>query len=394
MIHYARLGRIADRAHKAMKEGDRLIAEHVFTREGFSDLYSILYQRRAPTHESEVTGFDAGPDGFCPGPAALPAAPERQHFRSGSVLARPGLGFLQSRKILMTNSDCTVGVCHLAPGPQDFFVNGDADDLFFVTEGAGTLETMFGLIDVRLHDYVLVPRGVPYRFVTASPLRLFCVEAFRGFGIPREFLNHRGQLRLDAPYNERDFRRPEKLIDTSSKTLPSSLIVCRNRTLSKHVYTEWPYDVLGWDGYVWPFAFNVHDYKPKTSTYHLPPTSHAIFEAKGFVVMNFVPRLVDYGPDAIPCPYPHSSIDCDEVLYYADGDFTSRKGIEKHSISFHPGGIPHGPHPTKYEMSLGLQRTDELAIMVDTFAPLSVTEQGRRMAEADYHFSWNTKEHL
>lgn len=394
MIHYARLGKISDRAHKAMTHEGRLLAEHVFTREGFADLYSILYQRRAPTHECDVREYARDDKGFSPAPPMPLLPPERQHFRTQSFAVHAERDFLQSRRTLLTNADCTVGVCHPGRVQDEFFVNGDADEVFFVSEGFGQLQTMFGVLDFRLHDYVVVPRGVAYRFVFEAPLKMLCVEAFRGFGVPKEFLNHRGQLRLDAPYNERDFRMPTRLLDASREKLSSALVVCRNRSLVVHQYTEWPYDVVGWDGYVWPFALNVHDYKPKTSTYHLPPTSHCVFEAKGLVLMNFVPRIVDYGPDAIPCPYPHSSIDCDEVLYYADGDFTSRKGIEKYSMSFHPGGIPHGPHPEKYEKSLGMTRTDEVAIMVDTFAPLSVTPEGRALADEGYHFSWNTKEHL
>jgi homogentisate 1,2-dioxygenase len=394
MIHYAKLGRIAKRAHQILRDNDHLVAEHVFTREGFADLYSILYQKRAPTHETAIRRAQFA-DGFDPAPHAGVGVPERMHFRSNAIAFSSGRGFFESRKILLQNQDCTVGVVHASEQQQTFFVNGDADEMFFVADGKGSVETMFGVLDYVAHDYVVIPRGVPYRFRFSGKQRFLSVEAFRGFGIPKEFLNHRGQLKLDAPYNERDFRIPDRLFvaDADLQAKPE-IIVCRNRTLSVHTYTEWPYDVIGWDGFVYPFALSVHDYKPKTSTYHLPPTSHCVFEARGFVVMNFVPRIVDYGFEAIPCPYPHSSIDCDEVLYYADGDFTSRKGIEQYSLSFHPAGIPHGPHPERYEQSIGVNRTNELAIMVDTFAPLAVAPQAQSCFDPNYHLSWNTREHL
>ncbi len=391
MIHYARCGQVSRRAHAELHLNGELQAEHVFTREGFDDLYSILYQKRAPTHEVKVSPLRMV-SGFQPSSGGVPQAPLRAHYRTGKLVARQGQDFLGNRMILMQNSDCTVGVCHTETQQEDFFQNGDADEVFFVAEGGGTLETVFGELPYLKHDYVVVPRGVPYRFRFSSPQRLLCVEAFRGFGLPKPFLNHRGQLKLDAPYNERDFRIPTQLL-TDSVVSPN-IVVCRNRTLSQHSYTEWPYHVVGWDGFVYPFALNVHDYKPKTSTYHLPPTSHCVFEAQGFVMMNFVPRLVDYGEGAIPCPYPHSSVDCDEVLYYVEGDFTSRRGIEQHSVSWHPAGVPHGPHPEKYEKSIGVQRTSELAIMVDTFAPLCAREEAEVLRDPDYHYSWNTKEHL
>lgn len=391
MIHYAQCGQIPRRAHQKLEVNGEMHAEHVFTREGFDGLYSILYQKRAPTHEVEILPLELT-EGFIPTNGGSLGSPVRRHFRSGQQAFEPDREFLNCRQILMQNDDCTVGICHALKPQERFFQNGDADEIFFVGEGSGALESIFGTLNFKPHDYVVVPRGVPYRFRMSEPLRLFCVEARRGFRLPPHFQNEFGQLRLDAPYNERDFRRPTELLQESS--LPPEIVVCRNRTLSVHVYTEWPYQVVGWDGFVYPFALNVHDYKPLTSTYHLPPTSHLVFVARGFVMMNFVPRLVDYGEGAIPCPYPHSSVDCDEVIYYAEGDFTSRKGIELYSISLHPAGIPHGPHPGKYEESIGVQRTQELGIMVDTFSPLAVREEAYGLADENYHLSWNTKENI
>ena len=369
-------GKVARQAHVAIPAGT---VEEEYGRSGFFGGYAHAYRLHAPVGWVAIEG-----------PLRPRAFDLRRPLPPGQDDTQRALG----RTLFAENEDVRLHAVRLAATPTFWLRNGDADELFFVAEGEGWLESMFGVLDFRLHDYVVVPRGVPYRFGFRSPPRLFCVEAFRGFGVPKEFINHRGQLRLDAPYNERDFRGPDRLLDVPAGKPSPRIVVCRNRYVTMHTYTEWPYDVVGWDGYVWPFALNLHDYRPKTSTYHLPPTSHCVFEAKGFVVMNFVPRIVDYGADAIPCPYPHSSIDCDEVLYYADGDFTSRKGIEKHSVSFHPAGIPHGPHPEKYERSLGMTRTEEVAIMVDTFAPLAVTRHGEALSDRGYHFSWNTRDHL
>jgi homogentisate 1,2-dioxygenase len=391
MIDYRRLGAVSEKPHTVFEFEGKMVAEHVFTRDGFSDLYSILYQRRAPTHEVEVESYKSSNPHFPHKPLASEVELKRRHIKT--PLHPQGGSFLESRKTLFFNDDCSVGVARPDQSCQEFFINGDSDEMLFVAEGQGVLQTAFGEIDFYEGDYLCVPKGIAYRFVVKNPLYLFCVEGRKDFGVPREFRLPQGQLRLDAPYTHRDFRSPSRLLNLSTGENPA-FVVKRNQKLSLHRYTEFPYQVIGWDGWCYPYAFSVHAYQPKTSSVHLPPTIHTSFAGRGFYIMNFVPRIVDYAKNAIPCPYPHSSVDCDEILFYVKGHFTSRKGIDQYSISFHPGGIPHGPHPEMYEKSVGARETNELAIMVDTFAPLKMAEAAVALEDQGYHYSWNTKEHL
>ena len=391
MIDYRRLGEVSKKPHTVFKVQGEMVAEHVFTREGFGDLYSILYQKRAPTHEAEAGPWSCGNSLF-PSHVASGAVPLlRRHFPTPKIAF--GKNHLAGRVTLLANSECTVGMAKFTEQDDVFFSNGDADELFFVTEGSGTLQTMFGEIDYSPNDYLFLPKGTAYRFLGKGAQSLFVVEGSRKFGIPPSFRQPQGQLKLDAPYGHRDFRSPDRL-STSCYDLNLPIVVKKKGNLTCHKFTDWPYQVVGWDGWVFPFAFAVSAYQPKTSTHHLPPTSHCVFEASGFVIMNFVPRMVDYGEGAIPCPYPHTSVDCDEVLFYVDGNFTSRKAISQHSISFHPCGIPHGPHPEKYEESVGHKFTNELAVMVDTFSPLELTEAALKLDDGSYHYSWNEKKFL
>lgn len=391
MIDYRRLGHVSPKPHTVFEVDGKMVAEHVFTRDGFGDLYSILYQRRAPTHEKKAELYEHVNRFFPARPSQTEVNLKRRHVRTPQMPT--GGNLLQSRATLFCNNDVAVGMAKPDKVSDSFFVNADADELYFVAEGGGVMQSMFGELDYNAGDYVYIPKAVPYRFVYQKAQNFFIVEGSKSFGIPKEFRLPQGQLRLDAPFTHRDFRSPSRLCDfKSTENFP--IIVKRGHVLSVHEYENWPYEVVGWDGWVYPFAFNVLDYQPKTSTVHLPPSIHLSFAAQGFVMMNFVPRMVDYHPQAIPCPYPHSSVDCEEILFYVKGNFTSRAGIEQYSISYHPGGIPHGPHPEKYEASVGARYTDELAIMVDTFAPVYLTEAARQWEDAEYHMSWNTPNHL
>ena len=391
MLDHRSLGQLPRRPHTVFKNDGEMVAEHVFTRDGFSDLYSILYQKRAPTHETSVEMLTP------PNPYLLaePAPPQkllkRRHVQSQNIPF--AAEYLAGRQTLFINDDCSVGVAKFNGPSKDFFSNGDSDELHFVVQGQGVCQTIFGELDYKYGDYIYIPKSVPYRFIPKGGDQVLMVtEGNKGLGIPSEFRLAQGQLKLDAPYGHRDFKSPQRLLDVSGEN--PSITIKRFNALTQHTYTEWPYDVVGWDGWVYPFTFDVKDYRPRTTTLHLPPTSHTIFAGENFVVMNFVPRKVDYAEGAIPCPYPHSSVDCDEVLFYVEGNFTSRKGISSQSLSFHPGGIPHGPHPGKYEASVGDEKTDELAIMVDTIAPLTLTKASLENEDDSYHDSWNTKEHL
>ena len=391
MIDYRKLGVISEKPHTVFEHDGKMVAEHVFTRDGFSDLYSILYQKRAPTHEVKVEALEARNQGFPHDTASGVDLLKRRHLKTPKHPV--GGTLLESRKTLFFNDDCTVGIARPDKQADEFFINGDCDEIFFVAEGSGVVQTIFGEIDFKEGDYLFLPKAVAYRFRFNQALYLFVVEGAKDFGIPREFRLSQGQLRLDAPFTHRDFRSPSRLLNLPDNENPSFIVKKLNR-LSLHEYTEFPYQVIGWDGWCYPFAFSVHSYQPKTSSVHLPPTIHTVFAARGFYMMNFVPRILDYAKNAIPCPYPHSSVDCDEILFYVKGEFTSRKGIEQYSMSYHPCGIPHGPHPEKYEMSVGVRETNELAVMVDTFAPLKMTRAAAVLEDDSYHYSWNTKEHL
>lgn len=391
MIDYRKLGLVSEKPHTVFEVDGKMLAEHVFTRDGFSDLYSILYQKRAPTHEVQVERISLEKRDFPHKPNGSEIELKRRHIKT--PLLKAGGDFLASRRTLFFNDDCSVGVARPDKSCSEFFINGDADEIHFVAEGSGVLQTVFGEIDFTSGDYLAIPKGIAYRFQVTNPLYLMCVEGTKNFGVPREFRLPQGQLRLDAPYTHRDFRSPSRLLQLSNNENPA-FIVKRNQQLTQHRYTEFPYQVVGWDGWCYPYAFSVHAYQPKTSSVHLPPSIHTCFAGQGLYIMNFVPRVVDFGKNAVPCPYPHSNVDCDEILFYVDGQFTSRKGIGQYSMSFHPGGIPHGPHPEMYEKSVGVRETNELAIMVDTFAPLKMTDAAQSMEDTNYHYTWNTTEHL
>lgn len=391
MIDYRKLGFISEKQHTICEFENHMLAEHLITRDGFNDQYSILYQKRAPTHEVKAEFYEHKNPFFPSIVAKENKSLQRRHFQTNQCKQNGNM--LEARMTLLANASCSVGVAKLNKSDSVFFTNGDADELYFVSEGKGTLQTIMGEIDYVEGDYLFIPKGIAYRFLTQTSNHMFIVEGKKQFGIPKEFRNSQGQIKLDAPYNHRDFRSPSRLLNLNFKeNFP--IIVKKENQLTLHEYTDFPYQVVGWDGWYWPFAFSVHAYQPKTSSVHLPPTIHAVFSGYQFYIMNFVPRLLDYHPKAIPCPWPHSSVDCDEVIFYARGNFTSRKNISQHSISYHPNGIPHGPHPEKYEESIGVTRTEELGIMVDTFEPLYATEAALLIEDKTYHMSWNSKDFL
>ncbi|MHC4235771.1 MAG: homogentisate 1,2-dioxygenase domain-containing protein, partial [Planctomycetota bacterium] len=244
----------------------------------------------------------------------------------------------------------------------------------------------------REHDYVYIPKATPYRLHPEGHTGTFLVFEATGFiDVPKQFRNSAGQLTMDAPYSHRDFRAPTELIRfdrTQHGQPPYRLVIKKSDRLAVHLHDHWPLQLVGWDGYSYPVAFNIHDYQPKTGLIHLPPTYHITFAGNGFIICSFVPRMVDYHEKAIPCPYGHAAVDCDEILYYVDGNFISRKGIERESLSLHPAGVPHGPHPGMYERSIGVKRTEELAVMCDTFKPLQVTKVAADFEDQNYHRSW------
>jgi homogentisate 1,2-dioxygenase len=394
MIHRHQLGKIPPKPHTAFYEEGKLLMEQCHTREGFEGPFSILYYRIPPTDENAVEKLAI--PGFCPFEPLAEQPLYRRHIKTRNLETTGD--FLDARRVLLFNSDVHISFCkptQVATSSR-FFANGDGDELYFAYKGRGRFETVFGVLPFRERDYVLIPRGTPYRIHWDGDNPEFMIFEGRQFiDIPKEFRNRSGQITMYAPYTHRDFRVPEKLLKYDAGVHgmpPHKLVVKRENVLTVHVHQHFPYDLAGWDGYVYPVAFNIADYQPKTSTIHLPPTIHVTFAGNEFVVCSFVPRKVDYHPGAIPCPYGHASVHMDEILLYVEGNFTSRKGIESGSISLHPAGIPHGPHPGTYAASIGSVRTNELAVMCDTYKQLRLTTVAHELEDKDYHMTWIAKE--
>jgi homogentisate 1,2-dioxygenase len=372
--------------------------EQCVTREGFEGPFSILYYRIPPTDETAVEPMSL--PNFCPVEPIREQPLHRRHLKTQDL--KPEGNFLSGRKTVLVNNDVHVGICKPNQPARDFFSNGDGDECWFAFDAGGVVESLYGNLPFRKHDYIVVPRATPYRLHPDGGAGTFLVFEGRGYiDIPKQWRNQRGQITMYAPYTHRDFRAPTELIRYDEKSHgrpPFRHIVKKNDTLTVHLFQHWPWDLVGWDGFNYPVAFSIHDYQPKTGAIHLPPTTHLTFAGNDFVICSFVPRKVDYydrdGSKAIPCPYGHASVDCDEILYYVEGNFTSRKGIEQQSISLHPAGVPHGPHPGTYEKSIGHDRTNELAVMCDTFKPLFLTPIAAAIEDKDYHLTWVKRENV
>jgi homogentisate 1,2-dioxygenase len=297
--------------------------------------------------------------------------------------------FLESRKVLLFNSDLHISVAAPRKSLTEYFYkNADADEVIFIHRGSGKLRTLLGNIPFEYGDYLVIPRGMIYQIeFETEDNRLFIVESFSPIVTPKRYRNQFGQLLEHAPFCERDIKRPSEL-ETHDEKGDFTVKIRKENHMHTLVYATHPFDVAGWDGYNYPYAFSIHNFEPITGRIHQPPPVHQTFEGHNFVICSFVPRLYDYHPDSIPAPYNHSNIDSDEVLYYVDGDFMSRNHIEKGFISLHPGGIPHGPHPGAYERSVGQKETQELAVMIDPFRPLRITEAALQINDPNYIKSW------
>ncbi len=396
MIHYMRIGKLPPKPHTTFYDEGKLLMEQCFTREGFEGPFSILYFHTPPTDENAVERLAI--PGFCPFEPLAEQPLHRRHIRTQELTTQGD--FLNARRVLLFNKDVQMSMVKPTQTSARFFSNGDGEELYFVYKGSGRFESLFGVLPFRERDYVVIPRATPYRIHWEGDNPQFFVFEGTGFiDIPKEFRNAHGQITDYAPYSHRDFRGPETLLAYNERhhgRAPFKLVIKRENTLTVHLTQHFPIDVVGWDGSVWPCAFNIHDYQPKTSSVHLPPTIHVTFAGNRFIVCSFVPRKVDYydrdGVKAIPCPYGHASVHMDEILFYVDGNFTSRKGIDSGSISLHPAGIPHGPHPGMYEKSIGKDRTSELAVMCDTYEQLRLTNLAHEIEDKDYHLTWVSKE--
>lgn len=383
MPHYYSLGQIPHKRHTQFRKPDGgLYSEQLFSTEGFSNDYSLLYHINPPTQIIKTEK---------PMNVAPEVAEERMlsHRSFEGFNVKPKKDFLESRTPVLVNSD--VHIVLAAPqGSMEgyFYKNADADEMIFVHEGSGTLKTMYGEIPFGYGDYLVIPRGTIYQIAFAGEAnRLFIVESFSPIRFPKRYLSKYGQLLEHSPFCERDIRTPQNLQTHDEKG--DFLVRTKKKGVLYNIhYAGHPFDVVGWDGCCYPYAFSIHDFEPITGRVHQPPPVHQTFEANNFVVCSFCPRLYDYHPDAIPAPYNHSNIDSDEVLYYVAGDFMSRKNVTRGMITLHPAGIPHGPHPGAVEKSIGKKETGELAVMVDTFHPLMLTKQALEIENKDYVMSW------
>ncbi|WP_026763361.1 homogentisate 1,2-dioxygenase [Sediminibacterium salmoneum] len=383
MPHYIQLGSIPHKRHTLFRKPDGgLYSEQLFSTEGFSDDYSLLYHIYPPT---QIIKTDDPID------VAPKVAEEKmlKHRCFEGFQVKPVADYLESRKAVLVNNDCHIVLAAPEKSMSDYFYkNADADELIFIHEGTGTVKTQYGKLDFSYGDYIVIPRGTIYQIhFNDSNNRLFIVESFSPFRYPKRYLSRHGQLLEHSPYCERDIRGPKDLETIDEKG--DFLIKTKKKGILYGLhYGTHPFDVIGWDGCCYPYIFSIHDFEPITGRVHQPPPVHQTFDANNFVVCSFCPRLYDYHPNAIPAPYNHSNIDSDEVLYYVDGDFMSRKNVTRGMITLHPAGIPHGPHPGAVEKSIGKKETLELAVMVDTFHPLQLTEEAIRIENEGYTMSW------
>ena len=383
---YHKLGKIPHKRHTAFrKEDGNIYYEELFGTIGFDGMSSLLYHLQRPTQVKHIG------DSYSVYPDIAVEKNLKSYLLEGFKSQRID-DHLESRISIMINNDLNI----LLSSPKNleekyFYKNTDGDEVIFVHKGTGTLRTFLGNIKFVEGDYLVVPRGMIYTVRFNSPHnRLFIVESYTPVYTPKRYRNHFGQLLEHSPYCERDFRLPEDL-ETHDEKGDFIIKIKKQHMIHEYTYASHPFDVVGWDGYNFPYAFSIHDFESITGRIHQPPPDHQTFETAGCVICSFCPRLYDYHPDSIPAPYNHSNIDSDEVLYYVAGDFMSRNHVEEGHISLHPAGIPHGPHPGAAERSIGEKSTDELAVMVDTFSPLKLTKAAISLCDGKYHKSWIEK---
>jgi homogentisate 1,2-dioxygenase len=387
MPFYRQVGSVPLKRHIAHRreagyKGEGIYYEEVVTTAGFGRAYSICYHLRPPTrvHKVEAAGSVA---------VDRVAEPTLRHHHLKTDNFKRGGDAVSGRVPLLANDDVILGRCSPAEPMTELYRNATADEVIFIHQGKGTLQTMFGPLRFRLFDYVVIPRTTTYlmEFDAGSQPDLLFIEAAGNVVIPARYLNPDGQLRLGAPYYERDLHGPsEPLVIDRERDMP--VLIKDGHRLTRYIMAQHPFDVVGWDGLVYPFTFNADDFEPITGTVHQPPPVQQTFDAPGFVVCTFAPRMLDTHPEAIKVPYAHSNVQADEVLYYVRGQFGSRRGVERASFTLHPRGVPHGPHPGTIVASRQMTRTDELAVMVDTVRPLSLTRQALDYDDPQYPYSW------
>lgn len=382
MPFYHRVGQLPPKRHTQFRKPDGgLYREEVMGLEGFDGIESILYHVHPPTQIKQADLIADLRVQYCDFGAI-----RHRLFRSQDLTA--GGDAVTGRRVILGNSDVTLSVACPTESMAYFYRNGQAYELFFVHTGEGTLHTHFGLLDFRPGDYVMIPFGTTWRMeLRGSGHRFLVIESPSMIQVPKRYRNQYGQMLEHAPFCERDFRVPMTL-DTHDELGDFEVRVKVRDQLTRHILDHHPFDVVGWDGYLYPWIFNIGDFEPITGRIHQPPPVHQTFAGQNFVVCSFVPRLFDYHPQSIPAPYNHANVNSDEVLYYVAGNFMSRRGVDVGSFTLHPSGLPHGPHPGTTEASIGKHGTEELAVMVDTFHPLQVTADALGLEDAKYAYSW------
>ena len=380
---YHQLGKIPQKRHTVFQsDKGKYYYEQLFGTEGFHGMSSLLYHVHRPTQVKEIRkSYSVAPK------IAIDKNIKALLLKGFQI--KPTDDFLESRKTLLINSDCAIGLAAPAKSQTEYFYkNADADEMLFIHKGTGTLKTFMGNIRFEYGDYLIIPRGMLYQMhFDGSDNRLLFCESHSPYYTPKRYKNSQGQLLEHSPFCERDYKLPTEL-ETHDEKGDFIVKIKKEGMMHELVYATHPFDVVGWDGYNFPWGFSIHNFEPITGRVHQPPPVHQTFETNSFVVCSFCPRLYDYHPLAVPAPYNHSNIDSDEVLYYVDGDFMSRNNIEQGHITLHPKGIPHGPAPGAMERSIGQKETQELAVMIDTFRPLMVTEEAMGIDDGKYYKSW------
>lgn len=382
-MYYYTLGNIPHKRHVQFRQSDgSLYHEELMGIHGFAGIQSLLYHLRPPTRVRKAETVRSVKIEYEEQEHLRP-----RHFRSAGIPA--GGDAVDGRTVIMGNQDVVLSVVRPDEPMGYWYRFAHGDEVIFVHDGTGTLESQFGLLAYRPGDYLVIPTGVMWRLLPDAGVeqRMLVIESFGHVVPPKQYLNNYGQFLEHSPFCERDIRPPDRL-ETFDESGEFEVRVKARNMISRFIFDHHPLDVVGWDGHLFPYAFNIEDFEPITGRIHMPPPIHQTFDGPGFVICSFVPRLFDYHPEAIPAPYNHSNVDSDEVLYYVEGNFMSRKGIDRASFTMHPNGIPHGPHPGTYEGSIGKEKTEELAVMVDTFRPLRVARPARELEDEGYAYSW------
>lgn len=383
---YQKVGLVPNKRHVVFRQPNgKLYHEELFGTEGFSSISSLVYHLHPPTQVKEKGKPYS----------ARPKVVVEDNLQARSYLTfntTPAADYLESRKTMFVNDDMTIGVAAPMNSMDDyFFKNADADEMIFVHKGSGVLKTMYGSINFEYGDYLIIPRGTVYQLhFDTDDNKLLIVESHGHIETPARYRNNYGQFLEHSPFCERDFKLPQNL-ETHDEYGDFLIKIKKRGLIYPYVYETHPFDVVGYDGCCYPYGFSIFNFEPITGRIHMPPPIHQTFQGKNFVICSFVPRLYDYHPQAIPAPYHHSNIDSDELLYYVDGDFMSRNNIQKGQITLHPGGIPHGPHPGAIERSIGKKETNELAVMIDPFNPVKITEEAMKLEVDEYYQSWKVK---